>query len=291
MRQTLAGKTVLVTGAARGLGEGLAEACVERGAQVALLGLEPERLQTLARRLGTDRAASWHVDVTDGDALDSAVAEAAAYFGGLDVAVANAGVTAFGPVVSLDPAVFERVLAINLTGVWRTLRAAQPHVQARAGYLLSIASMAAVMRSPLQAHYTASKAAVAALTQSLRLELKGTGTRVGTAYLTFVKTDMMRHTTADPVGALIWKGNTGGLNRMITPKHAVDALVHGIERRSARIVAPRHLLPAVLAPGYIEPLFANQFRPKDIRRAIAASSPTGWGTTTQTTNEPNQEAH
>ncbi len=276
VQPTLAGRTVLITGAARGMGAELARAVVARGGQVALLGLEADLLTALADELGQS-AAAWEADVTDGEALDAAVASAAQHFGGLDVAVANAGITAFAPVAALDPATFEKVIAVNLTGVWRTLRAAQPFVQARpGGYLLSVCSMAAFLQSPLQAHYTASKAGVHALTESLRLELKGTDTRVGGAYLTFVSTDMMTRTVADAAGHALWGGNTGGLNAIISPDQAVQALARGIERRARRIVVPRRLTPVTLAPGLVQPFFSTQFTAGRVQAAIRAATPAGW---------------
>ncbi|MHB8452112.1 MAG: SDR family NAD(P)-dependent oxidoreductase, partial [Mycobacteriales bacterium] len=125
-------------------------------------------------------------DVTDRTALTAAVDSAAGRLGGLDVVVANAGVQAFGSVAGLDPEVFERVVAVNLLGSYHTLRAGIPHVRERRGYLLAVSSMAMAVHSPLQAHYNASKAGLAALADSLRLELAPDGVAVGVAHPTFV---------------------------------------------------------------------------------------------------------
>jgi NAD(P)-dependent dehydrogenase (short-subunit alcohol dehydrogenase family) len=261
----LAGRTVLITGAARGLGAGLARAMCRRGARVALVGLEPDRLDSLAAELGTSAtAAAWTCDVSDREMVDRAVTAAAAHFGGLDVVVANAGVTAFGSLADLDPAAFERVIDINLLGVYRTLHAAVPHVVARRGYLLSVASMAAAIQSPLQGHYTASKAGVAALSNSLRIELRPTGTRVGVAYPTFSRTDMMAETLADPQGRQIWRGNRGVWS-MISEQQAVDGLVRAIERRARHVVIPRRLTPVALAPGLFQPLLERSFTNRRLR--------------------------
>ena len=91
----LNGRTVFITGAARGIGAATAERLHAKGANVALVGLEPERLEENAARLG-DRAASFEADVTDFDALQRAVAGAVERFGGIDVAIANAGLTFMG---------------------------------------------------------------------------------------------------------------------------------------------------------------------------------------------------
>src|SRR6476620_963316 len=92
------GKVVFVTGAARGIGWEAARRLHARGASVALVGLEPEELETRARELGGERAAAFHADVTDWTALQAAVDGAVARFGGIDVCIANAGVANVGTV-------------------------------------------------------------------------------------------------------------------------------------------------------------------------------------------------
>src|SRR5439155_23656148 len=95
-------RTVFITGAARGIGAATAERLHARGDNVALVGLEPERLEALAARLG-DRAAFFEADVTDRAALDAAVAGAVERFGGIDVAIANAGIHTTGSLLGADP--------------------------------------------------------------------------------------------------------------------------------------------------------------------------------------------
>src|SRR5260221_9266901 len=115
---------VLITGAARGIGAALAERLHQGGAQVALLGLEEDRLADLAARCGD---AFWaRCDVSDREQVDEAVEDAVARLGGLDVVVANAGIAAQLPLVGRDAAVMERTLAVNALGVYYTLRAAGP---------------------------------------------------------------------------------------------------------------------------------------------------------------------
>ena len=132
----LRGKTVLITGAARGIGAESARQLAARGARVALVGLEPEELARVAEQCGPD-AAAFEADVTDVDALQRAVEAAVEHFGGIDVVMANAGVAAAGMVRSMDPDAFERTIEVNLLGVWRTVRACLPHVIERRGYVSS----------------------------------------------------------------------------------------------------------------------------------------------------------
>src|SRR5277367_3327042 len=96
----MSGLTVFITGAARGIGAATAERLHARGANVALVGLEPERLEELAERLGSDRASWFEADVADYGALERAVEGTVERFGGIDVAIANAGISFVGPLAS-----------------------------------------------------------------------------------------------------------------------------------------------------------------------------------------------
>src|SRR5918992_6088284 len=202
MDWTTRGKTVLITGAARGLGAETARRVAARGANVALVGLEPEELERVAAQCG--RNAAWfECDVTDTEALGRAVEWAVERFGGIDVCMANAGIAPIGTVRSTDPDAFERTIEINLLGVWRTVRACLPHLIERRGYVLVIASLAAAMHAPGMAAYAASKAGAEAFADALRAEVMHLGVDVGVGYFSFIDTDMVRGADSHPaVGAL-----------------------------------------------------------------------------------------
>src|SRR3954469_8023144 len=186
--RSLAGRRVLMTGAARGIGAALPRRLHERGARVALAGIEPDLLASVAASCGD---APWQrCDVSDREAVDAAVGASVEALGGLDVVVANAGVAAQLPLLGGNPAVMERTLAVNVMGVYNTLRAAGPHVSHEGGYALAISSLAAALHPPLLGAYSASKAAVEALGDSLRCELRSSGARVGVAYFAELDTDM-----------------------------------------------------------------------------------------------------
>src|SRR5919201_3432922 len=139
----LSGRSALVTGAARGIGFETARLLHERGASVTLVDLDREATERAAAQIG-ERTMALEADATDPDALEAAVAATVERFGGLDVAVANAGVAP--PVATvrvIDPDVFERVMEIDLLGVWRTVRACLPEITARRGHVVVLTSVSA----------------------------------------------------------------------------------------------------------------------------------------------------
>ena len=170
----LAGRRVLITGGARGIGAALARRLHDRGARVAVVGLEPEHLVAVATACGDGPWAA--CDVSDREQVDAAVGQVVDRLGGLDVVVANAGIAAQFPLVAGDPSVLERTLAVNVLGVHNTLRAAVPHVGHPEGYALVVSSLAAAVHLPLLGAYSASKAAVDAALAHAGLALATTKT-------------------------------------------------------------------------------------------------------------------
>ena len=251
------GRTVFVTGAARGIGKATAERLYGKGANVALVGLERERLEQNAAALG-DRAIAIEVDVTDLDALQRAVATTVERFGAIDVGIANAGIAFTGPLATTPIEQVERTIAVNLLGVWRTDRALIEQITQRRGYLLNIASLAAVARSPLMGGYTASKAGVEALSDVLRIETAPSGARVGCAYFGFLDTDLVRAGFAQPSSELMRTGQPGFIANPAPLVKAIDAIERGIERRSARLWAPRWVGPMLAARGLLQPLLERR---------------------------------
>jgi NAD(P)-dependent dehydrogenase (short-subunit alcohol dehydrogenase family) len=247
------GRTVFITGAARGIGAGTAERLHAKGANVALVGIEPERLEALAARLG-DRAAAFEADVSDYDALERAVRATNERFGPIDVAVANAGIQLMGTLAGSPIEHVERTLAVNFLGVWRTDRAVIGQVMERRGYLLNIASLAAAMHGPLMGAYTASKAGVEALTDALRQETFPSGARVGCAYFGFIDTDIVRGSFAQASTKSMLRRAPSRFSKPVPVAHAIDAIELGVERRSARVWAPRWVGPALALRGLVQPL-------------------------------------
>ena len=275
---SLAGRRVLITGAARGIGAALARRLHERGARVALAGLEPELLAEVAASCGD---APWAAcDVTDEAQVDAAVATAVEGLGGLDVVVANAGVAAQLPLIGGDPQVMRRTLDVNVMGAYLTVRAAGPHVSHPDGYVVLVSSLAAAVNPPLLGAYSASKAAVEALGNTLRAELVPTGARVGVAYFAELDTDMTSR-GFDTAAAAQLTG--GGTPTKVTPLAVgIDALERGIARRSRRIVAPRWVSPILPVR-----MTAQRVVDRYLARTVAGALATARGETVElTTPQP-----
>jgi NAD(P)-dependent dehydrogenase (short-subunit alcohol dehydrogenase family) len=254
-------KVVLITGAARGIGAEAARRLANRGAQVSLVGLEPELMGQVAAEIG-DSAAWFEADVIDLDALNRAVDATVERFGGIDVVIANAGIAPFGTVATIDPEAFEKTIAVNLIGVWRTIRATLPHVMARQGYILPIASLAAALHGPMLGHYCATKAGVEALADSLRAEVAHTGTRVGVAYFSFIDTDMVRAGLDSPAARLLRESLPGPFGKNAPLSVAGKAIERGVQRRADKVYAPRWVLPMTWVRGVMQPLTQRTNRAK-----------------------------
>lgn len=240
------GRVALITGGARGIGADAAERLVGLGWRVVLVDREAGAVAERAAAIGT-RALGLAADVTDREAMEAAAAAAAEHFGGIDAVVANAGVnTSAASVRAIDPEAFERVIEVNLMGVWRTVRAALPHVVERRGYVLAIASLAAVAPLPLSTAYATSKAGVEAFARNLRIELAYTGTAVGIGYFGFIDTVLSNTASSHPLAQKARGGIPGPLAKRYPLSVAGEAVARGVDRRSPRVYAPRWI-PALLA--------------------------------------------
>ena len=281
-RYPVAGKVVLITGPARGIGEAAARELHRRGASVALCGIEPERLRALEADLnagaggdGQARAAAFDMDVTSMESVERAVEAVVAHFGRIDVCYANAGIiTEVASVETITPAAWERVMDVNLNGVFRTLRACQRHVVRTRGYFLVTASTAYGFNSPLQAHYAASKAGVVGLARSFRLEVRWTGADVGVLYPTFVDVPNRDKLAAheEELGAMIWDGNEDdGAWGAVPLAEVVGRVVGAIEGRQREVVVPRKVSPVVWFPTVLQRFLERSFSDEKLERLAKAA--------------------
>jgi len=258
---SLSGQSVLITGAAHGIGAEVARRLAARGARVSLVGLGADALRQVAA--DCPGAVVFDADVTDQAALDAAVAGTVEAFGGIDVVMANAGIGAPGFVRTMDPEMFERVIEVNLVGVWRTIRACLPHVIERRGYVLPVASMAAILPGPGLAAYAAAKSGVEALGDALRVEVQGFGVKVGVAYFSWIDTEMVRGADATELGASMRAMLKGPFAKTYPVSDAAEAVVRGIDRRSRIVICPRWL-PALMAIRPLLPRLTELVLRRDI---------------------------
>ncbi len=209
-RGRVAGKVALVTGAARGQGRSHALRLAAEGADI--IGIDicapvdhvsyatstPEDLATTARLVeeAGARAVTAIVDVRDARALADAVAEGAGELGGLDIAVANAGVCSIQRWDEVTPELWDTVIGVNLTGVWNTCTAAIPHLLGRGGgSMVLISSTAGLKGQPFLTPYVASKHGLVGIMRSLANELASKHIRVNSLHPTGVDTPMLNGMT------------------------------------------------------------------------------------------------
>ncbi|PKB14425.1 3-oxoacyl-[acyl-carrier protein] reductase [Novosphingobium kunmingense] len=183
LSRSVEGLTVLVTGAASGMGRATAEVFAAAGARVAVTDLSVDAVEGIAASLrarGHD-AQGWALDVSDPQAIASCVAEVAARFGGIDCLVNNAGISAFCPIDDADnyDAVWDRAIVVLLTAHQRLIRAALPHLRKSAcPRVVNIASTEALGATSCDSPYCAAKAGVTGLTRALAVELGKEGITV-----------------------------------------------------------------------------------------------------------------
>lgn len=223
---SLAGKSALVTGAARGLGRAIATRLAAAGAAVALADIDEAGAERAAIELAATGATAVGIalDVTRPESWAAAVGETIRVLGQIDILANNAGIT--GPTASLlevDEAIWRRVLAINLDGVFFGCRAVLPHLLERgSGRIINVASIAGKEGNPNLIPYSTSKAGVIALTKALAKEVARTGLLVNAIAPAVIGTELLQQMQPETIQYMVDRVPMG---RMGTPEEAA-ALVH-----------------------------------------------------------------
>lgn len=255
----LRGKVVLITGGARGIGFETGRLAREHGASVALIDLEREAVEESADSLGGDTV-GFQADVTDLAQMEDAVARTVEQLGRIDVVIASAGITPPKTTArAIDPAVWEKVVEVNLVGVYNTARATVEQVIANRGHMVLIASVYAHVNGVLNTSYAASKAGVESLGRSLRSELEPHGASAGVAYFGFVETDLIGQVFDNELAdAFRQEIAPAFLTRKMPVSQVAEALIDGIGRREPRIIEPPAWRPPLYLRGQVGPFNDRQ---------------------------------
>jgi NAD(P)-dependent dehydrogenase (short-subunit alcohol dehydrogenase family) len=263
---SLQGRTLFITGGASGIGAETARRAVAKGARVALVDVNVDEAERVAAELGAN-AIAITADVRDYDSVESAVEQTAAAFGGIDICFANAGIEIAHTARAVPLIEMERLADINFTGVFRTVRAALPHVIERRGYVLITASLAAILHGAPLSHYSASKAGVEAFGNSIRLELRHKGVDVGVAYFGFIDTPMVQRGKSDPLLAE-FEQETGRnfVGRTYPLSGAASRVVKGMEKRSRRVMYPGWIRPMYILRAAMPRLLDRAIKPDLVAR-------------------------
>ena len=231
---SLSGQHALVTGASRGIGAVVAAALAAEGAHVSLLAREAQSLARLAGQLGNDRALPVAADVTDGASVRGAFAAARARFGPVHILINNAGQAASAKFTDTDEALWQRIMAVNLTGTYLCAHAAVTDMlELKYGRIVNIASIAGLRGAAYISAYVASKHAVIGLTRALALEYATRNITVNAVCPGYVDTDIVRQAVAtirhktgrsesEALAALV---ATNPQQRLITPEEVANAVL------------------------------------------------------------------
>jgi len=227
------GRTIAITGAARGIGAATAAALLQRGARVVIGDRDPVALATALRELGPGPVSGYDLDVTEPRSFAAFLDQARGEGGGhLEVLINNAGVMPVGPFVDQSPQSIRAALEVNIAGVITGCRLVAPEMVARGGgHIVNIASMAGLVAVPGQAVYAATKFAVVGLSTALSDELAPHGVHVSTVLPTFTRTELIAGTTP------------GAAQGLVTPEAVARAVVTVLDTRRAQLAVPRHLRP------------------------------------------------
>lgn len=263
-REPLEGKAFFITGGAAGIGLETALQAQSLGAKVAICDLDPVAVERATEMIGGD-AAGFVADVAEFEQVREAVEGAVSRFGRLDVVIANAGI---GPpietVLTMDPEAWERVLDVNLFGVFNTVRAGMEQVISNHGQFILVSSSYAFMNGVLNSPYATAKAGVEALGRSLRSELMPRGASATVAYFGWIKTDLVRGAFEDPIVDRFRKEAVPAfLTRQIPVSKAGRALIEASLARPPRVVVPFEWKVLFCLRGLLGPLVDRRFEADD----------------------------
>jgi NAD(P)-dependent dehydrogenase (short-subunit alcohol dehydrogenase family) len=244
-KSSLANRVVLITGAASGIGAATALEVVAQGGIPVLVDCDAEPLAKMAQQCGPETL-HWVADVTQLQAMQQVVEQTLLNLGRIDIVFANAGVAAFGPIAYIEPDAWKRCIEVNVFGVFNTIRAALPAIMQQRGYVLINASSSSFAHPPVMSAYAASKSAVEAMGNSLRIEMAAHGVGVGVVHAGWVSTPLVTEGALHPGFVRLRATMPGPMNSETSPEETARVIVQGMLQRKRRI----------WVPGWLKILFA-----------------------------------
>lgn len=264
------GKVALITGGARGVGAEVARRLHDRGANLVLTDVDETALREIGADLGVDRVLTAVADVRELAAMQDVVSRATERFGGIDIVIANAGISTYGSVLKVDPEAFRTLVDVNIVGVFNTVRAALQSVIDRRGYVLIVSSAAAFAASAGLAPYNAAKAAVEQFAGALRLEVAHQGVDVGSAHMLWIDTPLVQDAKSDlPSFRKMLEAVPGPLGKTTSVDACGTAFVKGIEARKRYIYCPEY----VSLLRWFKPLLATRLGEASRLKVVAKLLP------------------
>lgn len=236
-KTSLDGRVVLITGAASGIGAATALEVLAHGGIPVLVDCDAEPLAQMAKRCGP-LTLHWLADVTQLQAMQDVVEKTLAELGRIDIVFANAGVAAFGPMAYIDPGAWKRCIEVNVFGVFNTIRAALPAITQQRGYVLINASSSSFAHPPVMSAYAASKSAVEAMGNSLRIEMAAHDVGVGVVHAGWVRTPLVTEGALHPGFVRLRATMPGPLNSETSPEETARVIVQGMLQRKRRVWVP-----------------------------------------------------
>lgn len=220
------GRLVLITGASSGIGAELSRRYLAQGDTVIACARNVDKLTDTADRLGNDRFIPCPLDVTDTGAVDAAVASIEREHGSIDLAILNAGVYSPTPADDFGAGEVRTMIDVNVTGISNVLAALMPRMmKRRSGHLALMSSVAGFRGLPMAAGYSASKAAVIAMGESLKAELDGYGVKLQVICPGFVKTPLTEQ-------------NRFPMPYLMEVEDAANQIIHGLDTGKFKIAFP-----------------------------------------------------
>jgi len=269
----LTDRVAIVTGASEGIGRALAQLLVEEGARVALAARSKEKLEALAAELGAERALAVPTDVAQPAQVERLVARAVERFGGVDILVNNAGFGIYGLAEEINWEHFRQMWEVNFFGAVACTRAVLPHLRQRGGAVVNISSVAGKIPLPYMAGYCATKFALSAFSDGLRMELAPAGVHVLTVCPGRVRTNF--HQAAFRDGKDLPKIFQQRHPTGVSAESVARATVKALRRGRREVVVPWRLQLAAGVRNFLPGLTERVLRSIVRDPRLAEAAPTG----------------